>query len=293
MRNRGAGRIAEVLVKTGGFSTKMARRRLLETTQYVLQVTNSLESIKPEGDGHAASVRVRLLHAAVRRHVIGASRKNDGKLDEHQQHETPVNDLDTILTICAFSTIIIYIGLPRQGIWLTEQEIADYNALWRLVAHYLGTPTDPFETAPKARAWMEALLMSEVQPNPTSALLADSILASLDGQYPLFASRKFMEALVQWMTTPELVQALGLRRSSAYYQVLVVGYCVFIMTFACIQRVFSGRDKERISVSLPFHYSRRFRSRLFTTSLSHDAQLSQVPCSYIPIRSAAGCTGIS
>jgi len=66
----GAARVTEVLSRTGGFSTKVAKGRMYETTQHILQVTNSIESIKPGGAGHASTVRVRLLHAAVRRRIL-------------------------------------------------------------------------------------------------------------------------------------------------------------------------------------------------------------------------------
>ena len=39
----GAARVVETLARTGGFSTKVARGRLFETTQHILQCTKSLE----------------------------------------------------------------------------------------------------------------------------------------------------------------------------------------------------------------------------------------------------------
>ncbi|KAL1966663.1 hypothetical protein VTN77DRAFT_3860 [Rasamsonia byssochlamydoides] len=249
----GAGRIAEVLVRTGGFSPKVARRRLFETTQHVLQVTRSLDSIKPGGDGHASSVRVRFLHSAVRQHITKLAQRRPDYWNL-ERFGVPVNDLDCILTICAFSTVVIYLGLPRQGIWLTDQEIADYVALWRLVGYYLGTPTEPFENAEKARAWMESLLVSELQPTETSQVLARNILLSLDNNYPLYASREFMEALVRWMNGNELSDKLGMRRPSMFYWVLVAGYCLFIVTMSYIQRIFPDFDKNIISIRRRRYY---------------------------------------
>lgn len=245
---RGAGRIAEVLVRTGGFSPKVARRRLFETTQYVLEVTRSLDSIKPGGDGHASSVRVRLLHAAVRQHITKLAQRIPDYWDM-ERFGVPVNDLDCITTICAFSTVVIYLGLPRQGIWLTDQEIADYVALWRLVGYYLGTPTEPFDNAEKARAWMESILISELQPTETSQVLARNILLSLDNNYPLYASREFMEALVRWMNGNELSERLGMRKTCMFYWILVAGYCMFIVTMSYVQKIFPNVDKNLISVS--------------------------------------------
>ena len=66
----GAAKVVETLARTGGFSTKVANRRLFETTQHILQVTKSLSSIQPLGDGWASTIRVRLLHAAVRNRIM-------------------------------------------------------------------------------------------------------------------------------------------------------------------------------------------------------------------------------
>ncbi|EGY15909.1 uncharacterized protein VDAG_07073 [Verticillium dahliae VdLs.17] len=66
----GSRRVVETLARTGGFGVNVTRRRLLETFQHVLQVTSSLPAIQPHGDGFASTIRVRLLHAAVRRRIL-------------------------------------------------------------------------------------------------------------------------------------------------------------------------------------------------------------------------------
>jgi hypothetical protein len=73
--------------------------------------------------------------------------------------------------------VIIKLGLPRQGIYLSRQESEDYLSLWRLVALYVGAPTEPFETLEKAELMMESTLESEIRPNEISKVLASS-------QYP-------------------------------------------------------------------------------------------------------------
>ncbi|KKY24289.1 putative tat pathway signal sequence [Phaeomoniella chlamydospora] len=45
----GAGRVVETLARTGGFNPKVVRRRLFETTQFVLEVTRSIGDIMPVG----------------------------------------------------------------------------------------------------------------------------------------------------------------------------------------------------------------------------------------------------
>lgn len=121
----GAGRVTEVLARTGGFSTKVAKHRLYETTQHILEVTKSLDSIKPGGAGMQSSIRVRLLHAAVRRRIMKLAKEKPSYYSV-EEFGIPINDLDSIATISTFSTTLIWLGFPRQGIYLRKQEIEDY-----------------------------------------------------------------------------------------------------------------------------------------------------------------------
>lgn len=96
---------------------------------------------------------------------------------------------------------------------------------------------------------MEAILVSEVQPTETSQILAANILVSLEKNYPLYASTAYMRALVWWMNGNELSNKLGMSRPSLYYQLLVLGHCVFVMTWKYVRVLFPGRDQDLIAVS--------------------------------------------
>jgi len=218
----GAARVVETLARTGGFSTKVARGRLFETTQHILQCTKSLESIQPGGDGFASTIRVRLLHAAVRKRIMGLRQKNPSYYDV-DTWGVPINDLDSMATISTFSATLIWLSLPRQGIYLRKQEIIDYIALWRYIAYVIGCPTEHFETPDKARAVTEALLLYEVHPTETSRILANNIIKSLEGQPPGYASADFLIASARWLNGNDLCDELGLMRPSAYYWALMAG----------------------------------------------------------------------
>ncbi|KAI9789008.1 MAG: hypothetical protein M1835_001958 [Candelina submexicana] len=204
------------------------------------------DSIQPGGAGHASSIRVRLLHAAVRQRIMKLT---------HQRPEyynvkdwgIPINDLDCIATIGTFSATLIWLSFPRQGIWLRDQEIKDYVALWRLVAHYVGTPTEFFDTPKKARAIMESLLISEIDPTRMSMVLANNIVMSLAGQPPTFASRDFLYASARWLNGPELSDRLGLGSPSLYYYSLVVGQCLFFMGLCYFYRSIPYLDRRKIA----------------------------------------------
>lgn len=98
---QGATRVVETLTRTGGFRANVARHRLFETTQHILQCTMSKASIQPGGAGHASSVRVRLLHAAVRSRIMKLVQQDPNYYDVASLG-VPINDLDCIATIGAF-----------------------------------------------------------------------------------------------------------------------------------------------------------------------------------------------
>jgi hypothetical protein len=118
-------RVVETLGRTGGFSVRQSRRRLLETFQHILQSTESLQAIQPGGTGFNSTLRVRLLHTAVRRRIMALAERKEGYYSI-EEYGIPINDLDSAGTISTFSALLMYIGLPRQGIFLTTQEQDDY-----------------------------------------------------------------------------------------------------------------------------------------------------------------------
>ncbi|KAL3477702.1 hypothetical protein BJX99DRAFT_257299 [Aspergillus californicus] len=250
----GANRVVETLARTGGFSADVVRRRLLETLQHVLQVSLSLDSIKPGGAGHKSSVRVRLLHSSVRSRMLELIKEKPEYYDI-EAYGIPINDLDCIGTINTFSTSVVWIGLPRQGIYLREKEIADYIALWRLVAYYMGTPQEIFADLPTAKAFMESILESEIDPKPIGQVLAKNIVIGLENTAPSFASKEFMEAMARHLNGNKLADRLDIPKTGLYHQTLIYGYCYLVMMVAYSNRVFPLFDKAWIAVRRRMYYA--------------------------------------
>ncbi|KAF7715728.1 Uncharacterized protein PECH_006130 [Penicillium ucsense] len=243
----GAKRVVETLARTGGFNANAVRRRLLETLQHVLQVNDSVEALKPGGEGHISSIRVRLLHACVRMRIL---RLVDERPEYYDvvQYGIPINDLDCIGTINTFCSSVVWMGLPRQGVYLKQQDIEDYTALWRLVAHYVGAPTEPFESTTKARAMMESLLVSEIHPTETGRTLAKNIIIGLENTAPSFASKEFLEALSRLLNGDQLSDALEIPQPTLYYRVLIWGYCVWVKLVSVIIPKFPSMDRYMIEM---------------------------------------------
>ncbi len=243
----GAGRVVEVLSRTGGFSVKVARHRLFETTQHLLSCTLSLDSIQaPTGEGFTSSIRVRLLHAAVRKRIMALA-KTRPEYYSVEKYGVPINDLDSMATIASFSATILFISLPRQLIFPTQREIEDYIALWRLIAHYTGTPTTYFSTPAKAKAIMETLLYHEIAPSPTSATLANNIILALADTPPAYASTSFLTVNARWLNGNELCNALNLPHPTPYYWALMLGQCLFFAGICYTYRTIPALDRRKIS----------------------------------------------
>ncbi len=242
----GAARVVEVLSRTGGFSVKVARHRLFETTQHLLSCTLALESIQaPSGEGFSSSIRVRLLHAAVRKRIMALAQSRPDYYSV-EKYGVPINDLDCMATIASFSSTILFISLPRQLIFPTQQEIEDYIALWRLIAHYTGTPTEYFSSPAKAKAIMETLLYNEINPSPTSATLANNIILALADTPPAYASESFLTVNARWLNGNDLCDALKLKRPSPYYWALMLGQCLFFAGICYTYRTIPALDRKKI-----------------------------------------------
>ncbi|KAN0059853.1 hypothetical protein ACQY0O_008427 [Thecaphora frezii] len=136
--------------------------RLLETTQFVLDVMESVESLRPpcyamasasacdpvkdhggpESGGQAwqSAARVRLLHTAVRERVLrSASRstRTAGTSYDVEKNGVPINQEDLLATLCSFSVAPLA-SLQAMGLRPSLQEREDYIALWRHVGFYMG-----------------------------------------------------------------------------------------------------------------------------------------------------------
>ncbi|GMF79325.1 unnamed protein product [Aspergillus oryzae] len=145
-----------------------------------------------------------------------------------QKYGLPINDLDAFATINTYSSTVIWLGLPRQGIHLSNQEMEDYIALWRLVAWYMGAPAEPFESAAKAKIWSESLLINEFAPTDTGRILAKNIVIGMENTAPTYASKEFMDALARLLNGDQLSDELHIPQTSLYYRMLMWGYCLSV-----------------------------------------------------------------
>ena len=247
----GAYRVVETLSRTGGFGVNVTRRRLLETLQHFMEVVEDIDSIKPGGKGNISSIRVRLLHASVRRRLMQLEQEKPGYFDM-EKWGVPINDLHTIGTIAVYSVAIVFVALPRQGIYLSEQQTTDYFALWRYVGYLLGTPTDWMASPERAKVLWESIAVSEVAPSANSRILANNILTAEARVPPLHMPRELLAAHAYRLNGDELAGALGIEKPSLRFRALVWLQCAFLFFFSYTYPWLPTdmqKERERVSIT--------------------------------------------
>ncbi|KAL8783971.1 MAG: hypothetical protein Q9195_009226 [Heterodermia aff. obscurata] len=247
-RHKASAGTAEILVRTGGFSTRVLLHRLFETTQWLLQVLDSIDSIQPGGAGHIATIRVRLLHASVRQRVnqLTASRPGYYDLD---RYGIPVNTLDSIHATSIFCASPLWQQLPRQGIFPRKDEEADYIALFRYLGYLLSTPPEFFVSSSQAKATMESLVYYELNPSAAGKVLGFNFVECLRDVSPMNISRGFIEAGARWVNGDEVCDAMGMGKPGIYYSALVVGQCMLNLALCWAQRAVPALDRWVITTS--------------------------------------------
>lgn len=119
----------KVLYETARLQTD-TRRRIFETGQFLMDVM-APGGLGPHGKGLRAVQRVRLMHAAVRRLILG-----DGTW-RTDDWGVPINQEDLAGTMLSFSYVVGE-PLPRLGIQVTRRDADDYIYAWNVIGEMLG-----------------------------------------------------------------------------------------------------------------------------------------------------------
>jgi hypothetical protein len=135
-------RMSAVLVKTGYLANRTrVQSRIAETAVFVMENMNSVESISPNGKGWEATVRVRCLHAAVRKRLQERSTcPITGSVGScpfgHGEKDVPINQADMLATLFAFSSTSIAQFINKHNI--DKQDVQDYVHCWRYIGYVIG-----------------------------------------------------------------------------------------------------------------------------------------------------------
>jgi ER-bound oxygenase mpaB/B'/Rubber oxygenase, catalytic domain len=124
-----AGAINKTLVMTGALE-KGAARRIAETTKWRMDCSNE-HGMDRFNDGFKNTVRVRMIHALVRKHVASQPGWDAAEWG------LPINQVDMQATYLGFSVVYL-LGQRIMGTLLTHEEAEDVMHLWRYVGWLMG-----------------------------------------------------------------------------------------------------------------------------------------------------------
>lgn len=204
-----ASAINRTLIMTGTLE-KGAARRLAETTKWWLDCTRP-GGLDRFGDGFKTTLRVRLIHALVRRH-ISARTEWDCAL-----WGLPVNQLDMQATYLAFSVLYLQ-GQRLMGTLISSRESEDIMHLWRYIGWLMGVkPAFLCDSEMQGSIALYRNLISQATADETSKQLGRSLMDEpLHRQYPNFRrlrghwEKQVHLSICRWFMGKAGMKALGL-----------------------------------------------------------------------------------
>lgn len=243
---------AKPLVFTGQLD-RMASRRLVETGKFWTDVTTR-DGLERFGEGFKSAVRVRLMHAQIRKML-----KKSGTWNEPEWGH-PINQSDSMATILEFSSIFI-MGLRLLGFRFSTEEREGVIHLWRYVGYLMGVDERilPANETDSLRAMMIQFCLLGESDEDTKALgqalnnvpklrAGDvkwkQLLANIETQY-----RSAFTRLVMGDTSGD---ALGLPKSAAWKTAVLSGSSV-VFTLETVRRVVPGATKAAVLMGRLLH----------------------------------------
>lgn len=192
----------QVLLATGRLQ-KDVSKRIFETGQFLHNMTGP-EGLRPGGVGHRTILEVRLLHAAVRQHLLSTGRHD---LEHYQQ---PINQEDMAGTILAFDFVVAR-GLRQFGVALSEEERAATHYFWRYAGWLLGVDEALLPASPAEQEVLAAQLFTHLyEPDEHGAELARALLHDMANQPPYHLPEGGLHAISRFLIGDELADDFGL-----------------------------------------------------------------------------------
>lgn len=171
-------------------------RRVNETGRYVLDVL-AKDGFSPRGAAVISTLKVRLIHAAVRHEAELAT-----------PGEIAINQQDLVATLLAFSLVALR-GAERLGVRATPTEREDYFHLWRVVGVVLGIePSLIPSTLTEAGELFDALTGALVEPSSYGRELTLTLIDGMERHLPR-ALRDVPRHLVRYLVGDRIADALG------------------------------------------------------------------------------------
>jgi hypothetical protein len=192
---------------------QQASRRLNETSRFVQAVCRP-NGLRRHGDGFAITVKVRLMHAQVRRMILRSGSWDSASLG------APINQHDMAGTQLLFSISVLE-GLRSFGFRITSEESESYMHLWRYVSRIIGVEPDiSVNSELEARALADLIAATQAAPDDDSRALVRALLDSPQTVAKNEVDRRrakrgthIGEGLVRGLVGDEMADSLGVPKT--------------------------------------------------------------------------------
>jgi hypothetical protein len=124
----------DLLVETGGLTGQTTLRRLAETQQWAVAISEP-DAMRRDGAGFKLTVHVRLMHALVNQQF-----ETNGRWDV-QRWGLPVNQSDQAATLGLFNGALL-LGVRLLGVRVSRAESRAIMHLWKYVGWLIGVDED-------------------------------------------------------------------------------------------------------------------------------------------------------
>jgi hypothetical protein len=196
-----------------GRLVEQAPRRLSETSRFVHAVCLP-GGLRRDSDGFALCIKVRIMHARVRRLLLQSA-----KWDRHAWGE-PINQHDMVATTMLFSLVVVD-GLRKLGFHVSPAEAQRYIQLWRYVSWLLGTDYELlYATEAEGLKLADLIMKTQGPPDDDGRALTRALLESGRRGARTSAERKraarmapVAHALSRYLLGGEIADALAVPRS--------------------------------------------------------------------------------
>ena len=156
---------------TTGRLTDKGVRRLKQNIRHLLEIMLP-GGLERHGEGWKLSVRLRLVHARVRQHLL-ASEEWD-----YETHGMPISAANIALASCNFSGMLLR-SATRIGARLNDEERDSFMQIWRYTAHLMGVPEAlMFSNETEACEIYRVGYACEPPPGLEAIAMANSVIAS-------------------------------------------------------------------------------------------------------------------
>jgi hypothetical protein len=190
-----SARLVRPLAATGRLE-KMAPRRLGETSRWVLSATEP-GGMRLGAEGFRASVRLRMVHALVRDHLL---RSDDWDFEEWG---VPISASDQLVTATGGFFLVPLTALQDLGARFSDADVEAITHLWRWIGYVLGVPEEMLaRNRAEAIEILEASFALDGGPNEDSPRLMRALLhhgSSLPDTLPSFLAGPARQAMALWL----------------------------------------------------------------------------------------------